>query len=128
MFAICLVAASQPAQAAWQDAREVLDSSGISGGLIVHVGCGDGQLTAELGEGEGFLVHGLDTDPADVARARELIDSKGLYGRVSVDLWDGERLPYIDNFANLILIEGYKSVPKEELLRVLCPTGSERGR
>ena len=123
IVAVCLAAFSQSVQGAWQDGREVLDHSGISGGLIVHVGCGDGELTAELGEGEGFLVHGLDRDPEDVARARELIDSKGLYGRVSVDVWDGERLPYINNFANLILIEGYKSVPKEELLRVLCPDG-----
>ena len=27
-------------------AREVLDASGVRGGLVAHVGCGDGKLTA----------------------------------------------------------------------------------
>lgn len=29
-------------------AREILDATGVKGGLIVHVGCGDGKLTAAL--------------------------------------------------------------------------------
>jgi hypothetical protein len=28
-------------------ARKILEESGIEGGLIVHLGCGDGQLTAD---------------------------------------------------------------------------------
>ena len=50
----------------------------------VHVGCGDGKLTAALRAGDGFLVHGLDTDVKNVAKAREHIRSRGLCGKVSV--------------------------------------------
>ena len=31
-----------------QSAKDILDSAGIEGGLVVHVGCGDGKLTAAL--------------------------------------------------------------------------------
>ena len=29
-------------------AREIIDLGGVKGGVIVHVGCGSGELTAEL--------------------------------------------------------------------------------
>ena len=35
------------------------------GGLVVHLGCGDGKLTAALRTGDAYLVHGLDVDPAE---------------------------------------------------------------
>ena len=31
-----------------QSVREIVDASSFEGGLIVHVGCGDGEITAEL--------------------------------------------------------------------------------
>ena len=37
-------------------------ASGITGGLVVHVGCGDGEETARLRLNDRFLVHGLDID------------------------------------------------------------------
>ncbi|UCF14414.1 MAG: hypothetical protein JSW59_13455, partial [Phycisphaerales bacterium] len=40
--------------------RQILDATGIRGGLIVHVGCGDGELTAALRAGDSYLVDGLD--------------------------------------------------------------------
>jgi len=43
-------------------ARRILQTSGIEGGLVVHLGCGDGKLTAALGDGDAFLVHGIDAD------------------------------------------------------------------
>ncbi|MFH1923999.1 MAG: hypothetical protein ABIP48_29445, partial [Planctomycetota bacterium] len=45
-----------------QSAREILAATGVRGGLIVHVGSGDGKLTAAVGEGPGYLVLGLETD------------------------------------------------------------------
>ena len=58
-------------------AAEILAATGIKGGLIVHLGCGNGKLTAALGTGHGFLVHGLDTDPGDIQSARRHIQSQG---------------------------------------------------
>lgn len=40
------------AQAPDTQAGRILAATGIQGGLIVHVGCGDGVLTAALGAGE----------------------------------------------------------------------------
>jgi predicted RNA methylase len=86
-------------------AQRILDAGGVKGGLVVHLGCGDGTLTAALHAGDSYLVHGLDTDPAAVAKARETIAVKGLYGKVSVDVFDGKRLPYVDNLVNLVVAE-----------------------
>ena len=84
-------------------AREIQDATGVKGGLIVHVGCGDGTLTAALRTSDGFIVHGLDTDAANIAAARQHIQSLGLYGPVSVETWSGKRLPYADNLVNLVV-------------------------
>ena len=75
-------------------AQQILDAAGVRGGLVVQLGCSDGKLTAALGAGDGIVVQGLDTDPANVARARRRIHSLGLGARASADLFDGERLPY----------------------------------
>ncbi len=114
------VAAGQPEE---DQARKILAATGIKGGLIVHVGCGDGLLTAALRAGNSYLVHGLDTDAADVATARENIRSLGLYGSVSADRFQGATLPYIDNLVNLLVSEELGSVPMAEVMRVLCPEG-----
>jgi outer membrane protein assembly factor BamB len=104
-------------------AAEILNATDVQGGLVVHVGCGDGRLTAALAASESFLVHGLDTDADNVAAARMHIQSLGSYGRISVDQYDGLRLPYIENTVNLLVVSSQLSVAREELLRVLCPGG-----
>jgi outer membrane protein assembly factor BamB len=105
-------------------AREILDSAGLRGGLIVHVGCGTGELTAELRADDGYLVHGLDADASNVEAARRRVLARGLHGKVTFDRFDGRRLPYIDDLANLIVVSGEgRSVPRAELLRALAPGG-----
>ena len=105
------------------EAKEILDESGVKGGLVVHLGSDDGALTAALRANDSYLVQGLDTDAEDVAKARETIRKQGLYGTVSVDRFDGKSLPYIDNFVNLIVAEESGQIEREELLRALCPGG-----
>ena len=127
VFLACMLAGAGAVAAPAADeasiARGILDATGVKGGLIVHVGCGDGRLTAALCASDSHLVHGLDTDAANVENARRHIRSLGLYGKVSADRWDGARLPYIDNLVNLIVSERPLDVAKEELLRVLRPDG-----
>jgi len=103
--------------------QDLLKTSGIRGGLVVHLGCGDGQLTAELHASDSYLVQGLDTDPARVARAREYLLSHGLHGQVSVRTFDGNHLPYVDGLVNLIVADELGGVPMEEVMRVLAPRG-----
>ncbi len=113
--------AAEPAQR--PSAREILEASGVQGGLIVQLGCGDGKLAAALRAGESYLVHGLDASAANVEKARDHIRSLGLYGKVSFDRHSGGRLPYVDNLVNLVVAEQPGSVPGEEILRVLAPGG-----
>ncbi|MBM3889506.1 MAG: hypothetical protein FJ388_10310, partial [Verrucomicrobia bacterium] len=72
---------------------------------------------------DSFIVHGLDTDAKNVAAARQHIQSLGLYGKVSVEQWSGERLPYADNLVNLVVTSGECRVARDEIMRVLAPNG-----
>jgi outer membrane protein assembly factor BamB len=112
-----------PGRADTQQAKQILDAAGIKGGLIVHIGCGDGKLTSALRANDSYIVHGLDSKPENVAAARKHIKSLGQYGNVSVDLYSGERLPYIDNSVNLVVSEDLGGVPKSEVMRILAPNG-----
>ncbi|NQT50848.1 class I SAM-dependent methyltransferase, partial [bacterium] len=106
-----------PDPGAVAQAQRILKATGVKGGLIVHLGCGDGKLTAALRADARYLVHGLDRDPANVAKAREHIRALGLYGPVSVDRLVANHLPYVDNLVNLVVTEGLSDVPMAEVMR-----------
>ena len=129
-LALVLGAVTGQASAASGDtealAQKVLLATGVKGGLIVHLGCGDGKLTAALRASDRYLVHGLDADSENVAKARALIHSKGVYGPVSVEQFDGKSLPYADDLANVVVSENVGQVSMDEILRVLCPGGVAR--
>ena len=109
--------------AEWALAQQILAATGVRGGLIVHLGCGDGTLTAALRINDAYLVQGLDTDPRKVEEARRFVQSLGSYGKVSVDRIADDRLPYIDNLVNLIVAENPGNVSSKEMMRVLAPGG-----
>ncbi len=96
---------------------------GQNRGLIAHVGCGEGTLTAALHVDDACLVHGIDRDPAKIAKAREHIRSLNHYGPVSVEVWDRPFLPYVDNSVNVLIIEDAGNVTDAEILRVVTPGG-----
>jgi SAM-dependent methyltransferase len=107
-----------------QNASEIVDAAGVRGGLIVHLGCGDGKFTAELRASERYVVQGLDTEATNVKKARELIKSLGIYGQVTVDTFDGKKLPYTDDLVNLLIASNSEcQVSNEEVMRVLAPRG-----
>ena len=122
IFAFAIWSAS-PWAIAENASNAIVRESGVKGGLVVHLGCGDGSLTAALHAGDAYLVHGLATDPEQVAEAREHIRSLGLYGKVSADTFDGKRLPYVDNLVNLVVAEDLGEVSMDEVTRVLAPLG-----
>ncbi|MHC4352473.1 MAG: outer membrane protein assembly factor BamB family protein [Planctomycetota bacterium] len=119
---VVLLGISLPAagDVTWEQIREL---SGVRGGLVVHLGCGKGELTATLGAGDAYIVHGLDTDATMVSAAREHIKARGLYGTVSADTFDGSTLPYIDRLVNLVVAEDLGDVRMDEIMRVLTPGG-----
>ncbi len=128
---VCLVLISaSPAFAGI--ASHLIDRSDVKGGLVVHIGCGDGKLTAELRADDSYIVQGLDLDPVKIRQARSRIQEMGLYGKITIDTFDGTNLPYIDNLVNLVVSEDLSGVPMDEVMRVLAPNGvaciKEEGR
>ncbi|MDP6524785.1 MAG: PQQ-binding-like beta-propeller repeat protein [Kiritimatiellia bacterium] len=117
------IAAHIPKADRAQELKDLLKESGVQGGLVVHLGCGDGKLTSTLRVNDRYLVQGLDRNPMNVAVARKNIQARGLYGSVSVDVWEGKTLPYTDNLVNLIIAEDLASVTKNEIQRVLAAHG-----
>ncbi|UCG58058.1 MAG: PQQ-binding-like beta-propeller repeat protein [Phycisphaerales bacterium] len=122
ILATSSVVTAQP-RTAEQQAANILNACDVKGGLIVHIGCGDGKLTAALRANDSYIVHGLDRSERSVTRAREYIQSLGVYGPVSVDKLQGRRLPYVDNLVNLVVSEDLGRVRMNEVMRVLCPNG-----
>ncbi len=104
-------------------AAEILDECDVTGGLIVHVGCGDGRLAAALGAEQGLVVQGLARTADEVDSARRFVGSAGLYGRVTVDRMPEDHLPYADNVVNLLISEDLAKIPPGEVIRVLAPGG-----
>lgn len=125
---VCTLGLLFHASIAWaasadDQASQILKDTRVQGGLIVHVGCGAGRLTAALRAEESCLVHGLGTSVENVTRARQHIQGLRKYGPVSVGQFDGQHLPYIDNLVNLIVVSDLGTLPRPELMRVLCPGG-----
>jgi len=106
-----------------QKAEQILEATDTKGGLIIHISCGDGKLTAALYANESYLVHGLQTNGDKLRQAREYVQSSGDYGNVSFDQFDGRRLPYVDNLVNLAVVEEIGDVSMVEVMRVLAPGG-----
>ena len=125
------VAAQQPTTAApastattVEEITGLLLESKVRGGLIVHVGCGEGGRTAALRAADSFVVQGLEADSAKVAAARKHIRGTERYGSVSIVRWtDLARLPYAENMINLLLVEATGKLSEVEVLRVLAPKG-----
>jgi outer membrane protein assembly factor BamB len=117
------VLAAEVGAAAENQAEKMLAACDVKGGLVVHVGCGDGRLTAALRANDRYVVCGLDADPQNVRTARAHMQSMSLYGPVSIRAWRGETLPFADNLVNLLVVESGQRPPKAEMMRVLAPRG-----
>lgn len=107
-----------------EEAKEIASLADFHGGLVLHVGCGNGELTAALRLADNCVVQGLEGDEKRVEAARAAIRARGQYGPVSVVHWSGKRLPYVDNLATLVVCEDSSAVPVQELVRVLRPFGT----
>ena len=96
--------------------KDALAESGVSGGLIVHLGCGSQKETEGLKINDRFVVHGLYSDKSNPMES----DVVG----VSFMHLAGNNLPYADNLVNLVIVDGRTSkVEWKEIQRVLAPRG-----
>jgi outer membrane protein assembly factor BamB len=118
-FALFILSCSQR----YQTALGIIEKSGIKGGLVVHVGCNDGRLTAALHVNDRYIVHGLSDKKQALEKARQYIEKQKLYGQVSVEHWTKDQLPYTDNLVNLLVLEKPDRLTMDEVMRVLVPNG-----
>lgn len=111
-------------EAVARESAAIFVKSNITGGFVLHLGAGDGRLTAALRRHQGVTVQGLEMDVRKVHNAREAIQKSGLYGPVSIARFQGGRLPYMDNLFNLVVVDDVAMTTEREVLRVLAPEGA----
>jgi outer membrane protein assembly factor BamB len=111
-----------------QTAEEVLSRSGLTAGLVVHLGTTDGELESALARVPRMLVQGLALSGPERDAARKLLAERGQYGLATVR-WIGSarKLPHATNLVNLLIVDadglGAAAPEQAELLRVVCPGG-----
>ncbi len=122
-FLVTAITLSLCATSFAQTGEEIIADTGVTGGVIVHLGCGDGRLTTELCRGKSFVVQGLDRSAANIKLLRDRIQSQSLHGRVSANLLTGSTLPFTDNLVTLLVSEDQGDISMDEINRVLSPGG-----
>jgi len=109
------------------DPTGIIEGSGITRGLVVHVGLErDDRLALDFARREGFLIRGLTTDPGALRDMRASILKEGAAEHAHVQLVTGyQRLPFADHLVNLLVVDldalagGAPSL--DEITRVLAP-------
>jgi hypothetical protein len=110
-------------------AESILRQSGVRRGYCLIVGCETGELAIELARRSEMMIYAVSPDREKVEAARKRIDASGLYGgRISVETWPADAIPYADYFANLVVCEsavlgGPPPSAPAEMFRMLKPVG-----
>ncbi len=110
-------------------ADDFLQKSGITKGVCLDIGTGNGYLGLALAEKSNLQVRLVDLDPEMLEFAHENINERRLSDRVDTVLGNVEALPFPDDYAQLIVsrgsvffwenqVEGFN-----EVYRVLAPGG-----
>ena len=109
--------------------RMLAECGGIRDGICIDVGCGSGILDIELARRSNFKIIGLDIDPNVKPLFEEKIRKAGLGKRISFVLGDAQKMPFGDDYADVIVSRGTltfipdKKKCLQEVYRVLKPTG-----
>jgi len=98
------------------------------GGVIVYIGSGDADTLVAVRDAGRFIVQAVLFDRESIDRAREAILAKKAYGPVAVIQGAAGRLPYTDNFVNIVVIDDPAAftrtgVPATEVARIVTPHG-----
>lgn len=110
---------------AQEPAEALLAQAHFTGGVVLHVhGANPTLLGAMEKQCPRLLGHLLVAREEDAGKARESLVTAGLHGKITVGQWQTGTLPFVDNFVNLMIVEGREAVSREEVLRVLAPEGT----
>jgi len=109
--------------------RMLGEIGGIREGICIDIGCGTGNLDVELAKRSKFTIIGLDTDADMKPLFEKRVREAGLEARLRFVEGDAQRLPFADDYADIIVSRGTLTfVPDigkclQEVDRVLKPTG-----
>jgi len=104
-------------------AAKLIEQSRVEGGLVIHLGCGSGELTRTLRVNNRYQVHGLDRDAKAIDASRRMLLAAGVYGLVTASRLAGNELPLVDGLANLLVVDKPLGIVRSEMIRVLAPGG-----
>ena len=107
------------------EAAGLLKGVGVSGGLVVQVGCGNQAMVEEFCEVDSVHLLALDRSTAKVDAVRKRLMKKGVYGtKCSAELLKQGGFPLVDNIVKLVVIDdpGFKA-EAGEIARILSPGG-----
>ena len=108
---------------------QLVERCEISRGVCIDIGSGTGQLGMALAKAYDFKVYGLDFSEEINTIALENIKSEGLGGRMLPTYGSVDKIPFDDNFADIIISRGslffWNDIDKafKEIYRVLKPGG-----
>jgi outer membrane protein assembly factor BamB len=112
-------------------ADEILRRSGTRAGFCVDLGAGRGDLAMSLARESNLQIYAVESDPKNVAIARQRLRDAGLYGsRVTVVQADPGKVPFPKYFANLVVSsESLSATPSDavhqEMKRLQRPFGGK---
>ena len=109
-------------------AELILRQTGVRQGYCLVLGSETGELAVALASKSDLRVYAVADDEAKARTSRAAAEAAGLYGgRVCVDQWPLDKVPYSDYFANLVVSETAMTAGElpdaGEMLRMLKPCG-----
>jgi ubiquinone/menaquinone biosynthesis C-methylase UbiE len=110
-------------------ASQIVERSSVKKGICVDVGTGPAALSIALARITDLEIYAMDISKDMCRKAQENVYKAGLYGRIVPVRGDVAKMPFPDNFANLVVSRG--SIPFwkdltgafKEIKRVLKPDG-----
>jgi len=106
-------------------AQRIIEKTGVTSGLCLMLGAGDGELAAALARESRLDVICAEPDASTADAVRRRLDAAGLYGtRVTVHHVAGAVLPYAQYMANLVVsTDGLGAWGAGDVYRVIRPFG-----
>ena len=110
-------------------ASQIVERSSVKTGTCIDVGAGPAALSIALARITDLEIYAMDISKDMCRKAQENVYKAGLYGRIVPVHGDVVKMPFPDNFANLVVSRG--SIPFwkdltgafKEIKRVLKPDG-----
>ena len=97
---------------------------------ILDIATGTGDLAILFGETTATEIIGLDISQGMLDMGKKKISDKNLDSKIQMVLGDGEKIPYLDNYFDVITVaygvRNFENLEKglSEILRVLKPNGT----